>query len=428
MALPRPASALRTLRLICEVLEDRLQPDASLIANLAAGNYVPDHILVQFKPDVTPKPILGTTITSSLSLIPGLFDIQLPQGLSVAQALDAYNADLQVVSSQPDYLIQADAVPNDPSFSQQWALNGNNPTASISAPTAWNTTTGSGNTIVATIDSGIDTSHPDLAANLWTNAGEIPGNGIDDDHNGFVDDVHGYNFINSTGNNNDDYGHGTHVAGIIGAVGNNGLGVTGVNWNVKIMALKFLNYNGSGSTSNALRALNYAVQMGATISNNSWTSPAYDTALETGIRNAGLAGHIYVAAAGNLAQNLDTNKLYPASFALDNVVTVAALDSNNNLAGWSNYGQTVDIAAPGVDIYSTLPGGNYGYMSGTSMATPFVTGAIALVRDAHPTWTAQQVIRQVLSTADTLPSLTGKINGGRLDVGAAIGIPVLPPP
>ncbi len=432
MAMPRRASALRTPRLICEALEDRLQPDASLIASLAASNYVPDHILVQFKPNVTPNLILGTTITSSLSLVSGLYDIQLPQGVTVGQALDAYSIDPQVASAQPDYILKAEALPNDPLLNQQWALNStSNPTATINALAAWNTTTGSGRTIVAVIDTGIDLSHPDLKANLWTNTAEIPGNGIDDDHDGYVDDVNGYNFVSNNGNVNDDNGHGTHVAGIIGAVGNNGIGITGVNWNVKIMALKFLDYSGRGSTSAALRALNYAVQMGATISNNSWTSPAYDSALEAGIRNAGLAGHIYVTAAGNLGQKLDTNKLYPASYALDNVVTVAALDSNNRLASWSNYGQTVDIAAPGVNIYSTLPGGRYGTMSGTSMATPFVTGAMALVRDLHPDWTAQQVIHQVLSTADPLPSLTGVINGGRLDLGAAIGnnpTPPQPPP
>lgn len=430
MAMPRPASALRTLRLFCEVLEDRLQPDASLIANLAASNYVPDHILVQFKPNVTPTPILGSSITGSLSLVSGLYDIQLPRGVTVGQALDAYSIDPQVASAQPDYIVQAEALPNDPMLNQQWALTStSNPTATINATAAWDITAGSGRTIVAVIDTGIDRTHPDLAANLWTNTAEIPGNGIDDDHDGYVDDVNGYNFVSNNGNVNDDNGHGTHVAGIIGAVGNNGIGVTGVNWNVKIMALKFLDYSGRGSTSDALRALNYAVQMGATISNNSWTSPSYDSALEAGIRNAGLAGHIYVAAAGNLGQNLDNNKLYPASYPLDNVVTVAALDSNNRLASWSNYGQTVDIAAPGVNIYSTLPGGKYGTMSGTSMATPFVTGAMALVRDANPTWTAQQVIQRVLSTADPLPSLTGVINGGRLDLGAAItGSPAQPPP
>lgn len=425
MSTPRPASRLR---LICEALEDRSLLAASLLANLNPGSYSPDHLLVHFKPDAVPVSLLGTTITSALSLVPGLYEVQLPAGITVDQALSAYSNDPHVLSVQPDYLVQVEALPNDPLLNQQWAFSGTNSVSTINPAPAWDRTTGSGRTIVAVIDTGVDITHPDLASNIWKNTRELAGNGIDDDGNGFIDDYNGYNFVANTGDPTDDNGHGTHVAGIIGATGNNGIGVTGVNWNVKIMALKFLDSRGIGSTSNALRALNYAVQMGATISNNSWTSPAYDYALEAGIRNAGLAGHIYVAAAGNLGQNLAVNKLYPAAFALDNVVAVAGLDSSNNLASWSNYGSNVAIAAPGAGIYSTLPGKNYGYMSGTSMATPFVTGALALVRDYNPTWTAQQVIQRVLTTADVLPSLTGKIRGGKLNLGAAIGQDTPPPP
>lgn len=429
MSKPRPASVLRTLKLVCEALEDRLQPDAGLLSSIKTSDYLPDHILVQFKPEAKPVGLDGTLLTSSLSLVPGLYEVNLPHGMTVAEGLQAYSSNPNVVSSQPDYLVQAEALPNDPLLNQQWPyVNASNPSATINAAAGWDKTTGSGNTIVAVIDTGVDYTHPDLAANMWRNTAEVPGNGIDDDHNGYVDDYYGYNFVNNTGNPMDDSNHGTHVAGILGAVGNNKIGVTGVDWNVRIMALKFLDAGGKGSTSNALRALNYAVQMGATISNNSWTSPAYDSALEAGIRNAGLAGHIYVAAAGNLGQNMDVNKLYPGSFAPDNIVTVGGLDSSNRLAGWSNYGQTVDIAAPGNSIYSTLPKGKYGYMSGTSMATPFVTGALALVRDQNPTWSAQQVIQRVLSTADKLPALNGKISGGRLNLGAALANSVVQPP
>ncbi|MFO0813902.1 MAG: S8 family serine peptidase [Gemmatales bacterium] len=430
MTQPRPASIVRTVRLACESLEDRLQPATGLTGSLQAGSYLPDHLLVQFKPEATPVALAGTTLTSELSLVPGLFEVQVPGNISLSDAIAAYSADPRVLSAQPDYIIEAEALPNDPQLNQQWAItNPSAPNSTINAPRAWDSTTGSGRTIVAVIDTGVDYTHPDLAANMWRNTNEIAGNGIDDDGNGYTDDYYGYNFVNNNGNPMDQNGHGTHVAGILGAVGNNGIGVTGVNWNVKIMALRFLDANGKGSTSAALKALNYAVQMGATISNNSWTSPAYDSALEAGIRNAGLAGHIYVAAAGNLGQNADTYKLYPGSYALDNVVTVAALESTNRLATWSNYGQSVEIAAPGSGIYSTLPGGRYGYMSGTSMATPFVTGAIALVRDQNPSWSAQQVIQRVLSTADNLTTLNGKIKGGRLNVGAAVtSVPVVPPP
>lgn len=421
MRTPRRVSLSQ--RLHVEVLEDRLQPDAGLLANLATSDYRPDHLLVQFKPDAVPQALPGTTLTSSLSLVPGLYEVEVNDGYSLSDALDAYSSSSLVQAVQPDYIFQADAVPNDSLYRNQWAYVSS--TASINGPAAWDIHTGSGRTIVAVIDTGVDYNHPDLAGNMWRNTNEIEGNGIDDDGNGFVDDIYGYNFVSNNGNPMDGHGHGTHVAGIIGATGNNGTGVTGVNWNVQIMALRFLDNSGRGSTSNALRALNYAVQMGATISNNSWTSSVYDSMLETGIRNAGYAGHIYVAAAGNNGKNIDTSKVYPASYNLDNVVVVAGLDSTNRLANWSNFGTTVDIAAPGASIYSTLPGNRYGYLSGTSMATPFVTGALALVRDLNPNWSASQVIQQVVSTADKLSTIT-KIPGGRLNLGQAL-TPTTPP-
>lgn len=430
MATPRPASALRAMRLICETLEDRLQPDAALLNSLAVSDYRHDQILVQFKPDAEPMALAGTTLASSLSLVPGLYEVDVPVGMDVGDILSTYAADPRVLSAQPDFVVQSEALPNDPLLGQQWGITNTNPAYTINAAAAWDKTTGSGRTIVAVIDTGVDYNHPDLAPNMWRNTAEIVGNGIDDDNNGYIDDIYGYNFVNNNGNPMDLNGHGTHVAGILGAQGNNGIGVTGVNWDVQIMALRFLDASGRGSTSDALRALNYAVQMGATISNNSWTSPAYDAALEAGIKNAGLAGHIYVAAAGNSGQNSDINKLYPGSYTADNLVTVAGLDSYNRLASWSNRGQSVEIAAPGTSIYSTLPNGKYGYMSGTSMATPFVTGAMALVRDQNPTWTAQQVIQRVLSTADQLSTLSGLIGGGRLNLGAAVtsaSTPVEPP-
>lgn len=421
MRTPRRVSLSQ--RLYVEVLEDRLQPDASLLANLAASDYRPDHLLVQFKPDAVPQALPGTTLASSLSLVPGLYEVELNPGYELSDTLNAYSSSSLVQAVQPDYIFQADALPNDSLYNNQWAYVSS--TASINGPAAWDISTGSGHTIVAVIDTGVDYNHPDLAANMWRNTNEIAGNGVDDDGNGFVDDVFGYNFVSNNGNPMDGHGHGTHVAGIIGAAGNNGTGVVGVNWNVQIMALRFLDNSGRGSTSNALRALNYAVQMGATISNNSWTSSVYDSMLETGIRNAGYAGHIYVAAAGNSGKNIDTSKVYPASYNLDNVVAVAGLDSTNRLASWSNFGTTVDIAAPGASIYSTLPGNRYGYLSGTSMATPFVTGALALVRDMNPNWSANQVIQQVVSTADKLSTIT-KIPGGRLNLGKAL-TPTTPP-
>jgi subtilisin family serine protease len=237
------------------------------------------------------------------------------------------------------------------------------------------------------------------------------------------DDLVGWNFVNNTNNPFDDNGHGTHVSGTIGAMGNSGTGVAGVNWYVQLMPLKFLDASGNGLDSNAVAALNYAVRHGALISNNSWVGSAPYPPLADAILAARAAGHIFVAAAGNTGTDNDALPDYPAAYHFDNVVTVGASDRNDRLASFSNYGPTtVDLAAPGTDIYSTTPNNTYSWYNGTSMATPHVTGVIALVHGLHPDWNYREVINQVLRTADRLPGLQGKvITGGRLDAAAAVG-------
>ena len=276
---------------------------------------------------------------------------------------------------------------------------------------------------MAVIDTGVDYTHPDLASNIWTNPGEIAGNGIDDDHNGFVDDVHGYDFVNNDGNPMDDNRHGTHVAGTIAAAGNNGLGVTGVNWSSSIMALKFLSSGGSGSTSDAIRAVNYATMMKTTygvnvrLTSNSWGGGGYDQSLYNAIQSGGNAGILFVAAAGNSGTNNDASPFYPASYNLDSIIAVAATDDCDQLADFSCYGATsVDLAAPGVDIYSTVPGNAYASLSGTSMATPHVSGVVALACAVAPAASRAEVRQAVLGGADPLASLTGRVaTGGRLN-------------
>ena len=327
-------------------------------------------------------------------------------------------------------------IPNDPQFSSMYGLNNTGQTggtidADIDAPEAWNINTGTGRTIVAVIDTGVDYNHQDLAANMWHNLGETPGDGIDNDGNGYVDDIYGYDFANNDADPMDDNGHGTHVSGTIGAVGNNGIGTTGVNWNTRIMALKFLDASGSGSTSSAISALNYAVRMGANISNNSWGGGGSSSLLSQAISNARNAGHIFVAAAGNSGLNNDATPNYPSNYDFDNVVAVAATDNKDVLASFSNYGATtVDIAAPGVGILSTLPGNTYGTLSGTSMATPHVSGALSLIWDQNPTFTYQQVIAKLYSSVDKIAGLNGKVaTGGRLNIGNALnGSTTNPPP
>ena len=258
----------------------------------------------------------------------------------------------------------------------------------------------------------------DFSQGGWDNNGHDTRDG-DTAH---PDDFFGWNFVANTNNPFDDNGHGTSVSGIIGARGNNGLGVAGVDWSVQLMAVKFLDASGTGSNTGATDALNYAVAHGAQITNNSYATSGFSQPLSDAIDNARAHGAIVVTAAGNNASNLDVSPLYPASYKLPNVVTVAALTTDNGLASFSNYGaSSVALAAPGVNILSTVPRGGYAFSSGTSEAAPFVSGVLALVRSQHPTWKYYQVIDQVLSTVDPVKALAGKTEtGGRLDASRAI--------
>lgn len=348
--------------------------------------------------------------------------------------LDMLNNDPRVEYAEPNYIIKANVIPNDPSFSSLWGMNNTGQTggtldADVDAPEAWNIQTGSASTVIGVIDTGIDYNHSDLAANIWTNPGEIPGNGIDDDSNGFIDDVHGWDFYNNDSNPMDDNGHGTHVAGTIGAVGNNGAGVAGVNWSVKIAALKFLNSSGSGSTVGAINAVNYANMMGFKVTSNSWGGGGFSQALYDAIAAANTNGDLFVAAAGNDGSNNDAVASYPASYDLPNIISVAATDHNDAIAYFSNYGlSSVDIAAPGVNIYSTTPGNTYGTKSGTSMATPHVSGVVGLVLAQFPSLDANGVKARILNGADPIPSLDGKIlTGGRLNSYNALEEDSIPP-
>ncbi|SKA99253.1 Serine protease, subtilisin family [Prosthecobacter debontii] len=325
--------------------------------------------------------------------------------------------------AEPDYIMSANAVPNDSSFNLLWGMNNTGESggvvdADIDAPEAWNLATGSASVKVAVIDSGIDQTHPDLVPNLWTNPDEIAGNGVDDDGNGYVDDVHGWDFVNSDANPTDDNGHGTHCAGTIGAVGNNGSGVAGVCWNVSLIGLKFLDASGSGSLTDAVEAIAYATQLGVTLTSNSWSGGDYAQAMKDVIDEAGEAGVLFVTVAGNSSNNVESFPEYPGSYTSGNLIAVAATTYQETLADFSNYGAvSTDLAAPGQDIYSTVPGGGYGYNSGTSMACPHVAGACALVKSFKPSLTHLQVKDIILKSVDSIPVLAGKnVTGGRLNV------------
>ena len=361
----------------------------------------------------------------------GALDVSEPVAYDPSDSFcsDALKSGL-VSSCSPNFELKIDRTnSNDPQQDSLWGMT------SIGAADAWDLSQGASDVVVAIIDTGIDYNHPDLAANVWTNPGEIPGNGVDDDHNGYVDDVHGINAISGSGEDYDDNGHGTHCAGTIGAVGNNGTGVAGVNWRVKMMGLKFLSATGSGSLAAAVTAINYMVMMknrgvNIRISSNSWGGGGFSQPLLSAIQAANNAGIIFVAAAGNEGANNDSGGHYPANYDVENVVSVAAIGQDHTLASFSNYGvQQVDIAAPGVGILSTKPGGSYQSLSGTSMATPHVSGALALILAHEPDLSNEQLIKRLYESGRSLTSLSGKIRTGRtLDVNRALRNIVAPVP
>lgn len=390
----------------------------------------------------------GAPVQREYTLVPGLAVVNLPAGASVENAVASLKQSSSILYAEPDYKLDLYAVPNDTRFSELWAMrntgqSGGTAGADISAPEAWDISTGSSGIIVAVTDTGVDYTHPDLAANMWHNPGEIPGNGIDDDHDGFIDDVYGIDTGDNDGDpmdNSASPGHGTHVSGTIGAVGNNARGVAGVCWNVRIMAIKIADSNGGPGTwdawvSNAISGIQYAKDKGAKVINASWGDYEYSQLLYDAIASARDAGIIFVAAAGNgypnnsgIPNNNDSRPAYPASYGLDNIISVMATSNTDQQASYSNYGLiSVDLGAPGGTmqfendprgILSTLPGNQYGPYQGTSMASPHVAGACALLLSINPTLTYSQVKQILLDTTDkTLPGLC--VSGGRLNLGAA---------
>lgn len=343
---------------------------------------------------------------------------------SPTTAVRLLEKDAEVVYAEPNYIYKAFRSPNDPEFGRLWGLkNAGEPDSSgvqgmsgvdINAEKAWDMTTGSDDVVVAVIDTGVDFDHPDLKDNAWTNLAELNGQAnVDDDGNGYVDDVHGYDFTRDQGDSFDDNGHGTHCAGTIGARGNDGFGVVGVNWNVKIMAVKFLSASGSGTLANAVKAIDYARKMGAKIHSNSWGGGGFSQALKDAIEATRAADQLFVAAAGNESNDNDESAAYPASYDVDNIVSVAAINNRGDLAGFSNYGtRKVHIAAPGVNIVSTVPGGKYDSYSGTSMATPHVSGVAGLLLAQESNQTYAMLKERMMTYSRPLAGLRGRVSTG----------------
>jgi subtilisin family serine protease len=383
--------------------------------------FVPDELLVKFKPGKAPQKLaqlngrIGATVIGTFFGDSDLYHIKIPQGFGVGSAMTFYNNDLDIEYAEPNYVYTLEATPDDPRFGSLWGLQ------KIQAEAAWDLFTGSPDIVIADTDTGIDYNHPDLLDNIWVNTGEIPDNGIDDDGNGFIDDVIGWDFAADNNDPIDRNNHGSHTAGTIGAVGNNGIGVVGVNWQVKIMPLKICP-TFSCSLPAAVRAIDYAIMMGARAINASWGGTGVNQALRDAIGRAEAAGVLFIAAAGNSRADIDTRPFYPVGYGNNNIIGVSATTNNDGLAGFSNFGaKGVHLGAPGSGILSTTRNGNYGSMSGTSMAAPHVTGAAALVWGYNPDLTAGEVKTILLKSVDPIPALDGKtITGGRLNIFKAL--------
>jgi len=357
--------------------------------------------------------------------------VEIPVDLDVASAAAAMLDDPSVLYAQPNFVrhVAASGTPNDPAWvgNSLWGL------LRINARAAWSAfPSAAHDVVIAVIDSGVNYEHPDLAASIWVNRLEIPGNHVDDDRNGYVDDVHGIDALNHDGDPMDDFGHGTHVAGTIGAQGDNGVGAVGVAWNPQILACKFLDSNGNGTDAAAIACFDYLIEqkvdrgVNIRIANNSWgsardLSAPFPQALKDAIDEAGEAGIINVFAAGNFAANGDVAPFDPANFGSASIVSVAASDEYDARAGFSNYGSTsVDLAAPGANIFSTYFDG-YAYSSGTSMAAPHVSGTLALMVSQNPSLTVAALKSRLLGSVDLLPPWAGHtVTGGRLNAFSAV--------
>ena len=415
-----------------ELLDDASPPEPP--------EYKPDELLVKFRAEATETDIeSAATAAGAIDIEPLVSDdpnsnhaleqwhvahFQPNTDLEAAQTIFVEDANVETVDF--DYLLYPDWVPNDPDFSLLWHLdntgqNGGTPDADINAPEAWEVQRGSRDVVVAVIDSGIDYNHQDLAANIWTNAGEVAGDGIDNDGNGYADDVYGWDWFYDDNDPIDDNGHGTHAAGIIGAVGNNNVGIVGVSPEVSLMSLKFQgNFSGvyMGFASDAAKAIDYAVDNGADVINASFGGINFSSVMFDAVSRANDAGVLFVASAGNESSDNDVSPRYPTNYDIPNVISVAAADNNDRLAEFSNYGATtVDLVAPGVEILSTVPGNGYEVHSGTSTAAPHVAGAAALLLAEDSSLTVTELKQTLMDTANPIGSLAGMtVSEGRLSL------------
>jgi subtilisin family serine protease len=426
------------------VAEQKHASTAEEIA-IAEGRHGHAELLVKFKSNVSLEAIdeitsrLHDQIEDRIESDPGLEAIDDLDDADVAETVAQYSALPEVEYAEPNFEISLDSVeappflpvlPKDPRFEDQWALSnsgqrGGTAGADVSATRAWIKTTGSDKVVVAVLDSGVDYRHEDLTENIWTRPADMAP--YHDDELGTIEDEFGFNAIDNSSDPMDENGHGTHCAGIIGAEGSNDIGISGVNWHVRIMPLKFMNAGGFGTTKDAIEAINYVIDrkkagVNVRIISASWGSTQKSRALEEVIRKAYENDILFVAASGNANTNNDRTPHFPSSYNVPNVVSVAALDRNDKLARFSNFGvKSVAIAAPGVDILSTWLGNQYEEKSGTSMATPVVAGVAALIVAENPRISVNDLKKKLLASVDPLPGLKDKVaSGGRVNAAKAV--------
>lgn len=420
----------------------------SIIDKMEQGKYREGELIVRFKTGLVKGSSLkvhasiGAAVKKRSAFVPSLELVKLPEGLSVQKAITLYMADPGVEHAEPNYIRKLSAVPQDTLFGQQWALSntgefaGGTAGADIDATGAWDITSGSSSVIIAVIDTGVDYNHPDLVGNIWTGGESNCTDGIDNDVNGLIDDCRGWNFFDNNNTPMDDHGHGTHVAGIIGAVGNNFTGIAGVMWHVNIMPLRFIGFhedpeecggdtNFCGDVFDEIEAIQYAISKGARIINASFGENTFSEDERDAIADADAAQVLFVAAAGNDGENNDHSPMYPASHDLPNIISVAASDQNDQRAAFSNYGPaSVDVAAPGVYILSTIPTfvapNGYDFFDGTSMAAPHVAGEAGLLWSYYTPFNHYQVLWTILRYSDPTPMIGWTFTGGRINAYRAL--------
>ncbi len=388
--------------------------------------------------------ILGAQIKETINARESLVLIQRPVVENSESVIQMLSSNPMVEYIEPNYIYRAIGgatdLPNDPELERLWGMINTGQTVTgdmgtlagiagvdIDAKRAWQIETGSRDIRVAVIDTGVNYSNPDLVENVFTNEAELNGQaGVDDDGNGCVDDVHGCDFAKNDGDPMDVYGHGTHISGTIGAVGNNNSGVVGVAWNVTILPVRFLDDDGGGTLANAVKSVDYATAMKANIMSNSWGGGGFSQALMDAIVRAKDAGILFVAAAGNDGSNNDSSPTYPATYQVDNVISVAAIGSNGRLASFSNFGKsTVHIAAPGVNVLSYTMNGLESW-SGTSMATPHVSGVAALLMSQDSSQSYLTIKERLLASARPMSGLRNRVGTGMLNAYHALTNTVAP--